>query len=335
MTNFRVGYSGGKARIYRSGSLNKILYSSGGGSSPTPTSTLTPTPTPSPASSSYISLSYTGGSWSGLGTSSSPFISSSTFTTGGAAAALPFSFTASSDCEITVTLNHTTYIDDNGGAQDLNYAINGTIGINLCHRFTPSGPYGNATGTQTRMVSLLSGQTLTVKTNAGKVDTYSNISVYATSTRPSNVEFMSVTNSGNNQWTPLPITIFGGAITGIGTADNKFTFPTPLAYNYLQYGWGTLIIRTLKACTVNYSCAIANVADDNGVDLNSYKIRQSLGNEAGSFSYTPYDIVTEAPYIHEGTSGSRSFTATANTFYRLYMLAYPGNNVTDLKVWTT
>lgn len=281
-----------------------------------------------------IALSYTAGSWSGNGSISSPFTSSSTFTTSGAAAALPFSFTASADCEIIVTLNHTTYIDDNGGANDLNYAINGTPCVNFWHHFTPSGS-GNTTGTQTRVISLLSSQTLTVKTTAGKADTYSNVSVYATAPRASNVEFMAVSDRGNNQWTPLPITTFGGAITGTGTAADKFTFSTPLNYAYVQYGWGTLIIRTLQACTVNYSCGLANVADDNGVSFNSYKIRQSLTNESGSFTNLSYDVGTGAAAINEGQSGTRSFAATANTLYRLTQYGYPGNNITDLKVWTT
>jgi hypothetical protein len=41
MTNFYVGYSGCKARIYRNGSLNKII-SNNSGTTPTPTPTLTP-----------------------------------------------------------------------------------------------------------------------------------------------------------------------------------------------------------------------------------------------------------------------------------------------------
>ena len=282
-----------------------------------------------------IALSYTAGSWSGNGSSTSPFVSSSTFTTSGSAATLPFSFTASADCEVTVTFNHTTYNDDSVG-QDVNYAINGTVVVNLWNHFVPPIYQSYNTLTQTRVISLLSGQVLTVVVKAGgNQDTYTNVSVSAVTPRASNAEFMLVSVSGNNPFTPLPITSLGGTITGAGTAADKFTFPTPLNYGYVQYGSGALMIRTLRACTVNYSCGVANVADDNGVNLYSYKIRQSLGNETGNFTYLAYDAITGAAAITEGTTGTRSFTATANTLYRLTQYGYPGNNVTDLKVWTT
>ena len=285
--------------------------------------------------STYFILNYTGGSWSGSGTAASPYTSSSTFTNSGAATSLPLIFYATADCAVSVTLDHTTYLDDNGGDQTLNYYIDGVPCVNLWHTFTPSGYLVTRTGTQTRVISLLAGQTLTVVTTAGKADTYSNVSVYATAPRASNVEFMALSDTGNYQWTPLPTTSVGGTITGTGTAADKFTFPTPLNYGYVQYGWGAIIIRTLQACTVNYSCGVANVADDNGVSLNAYKIRQALNYEVGSFTYLAYDAGTGTTAISEGQSGTRSFAATANTLYRLRQYGSPGNNITDLKVWTT
>ena len=75
---------------------------------------------------SLLSLAYTSGSWNGTGASGSPYTSSSTF--GPISnALLPFSFTATAECDVTLSLLHNNVsLDDNGYGQNIYYRINGT-----------------------------------------------------------------------------------------------------------------------------------------------------------------------------------------------------------------
>jgi hypothetical protein len=172
MTNFYVGYSEGKARIYRNGSLNKILYFAGGGATPTPTPTQsptnTPTVTPTPTSAgSLLTITRDNGSstFTGSGTAASPFVRATGFLDNDTDGISHYSWTVSATATVTVSYY---FNDDDGGDDAARIRKNGTI----VH-------YTTSDQTITRTVSVVSGDIITIIGVMDGSQYFANVSVYA------------------------------------------------------------------------------------------------------------------------------------------------------------
>jgi hypothetical protein len=296
---------------------------------PTRTPTTTPTTTPSSSSSptaSLLSLSYMSGSWSGTGSAVSPYTSSSVFGPTNANN-LPFSFTATNNCDVTITFNqYNITADDNHSSQTVFYKINGN---NVNYASLPPYAYGIAGGLsrdRTYMVRLNSGETLQLYVKGASpynqpTDLYKNITCFANSPSTSKI---SLYNNGSL-----------GAWTGDGTLSSKYIAPTPLAKGKLtKYIFNSSssdldasmpIFVALDNCTLYLSATVENIPDDNDQSLTINYIYLNSGG---------YPILTAGFAIREGVSTTQSMTLARGTLFGFWQNS-GGSQVSDMKVWAT
>jgi len=317
MTNFRVGYSGGKARIYRNGSLNKILYSAGGGATPTPTSTPTPTPTPT-APSSFITLGYTAGSWSGAGTATSKYSTSSTITGGPQSSTtpglLPFNFTATSNCEFYLKWSHSGYQDDSGNTlQSTQVLINGNpIDTDILVTIN-NGVVTNTQGlifafSSEYPVWLTSGDIVTIRVTQNTAgvhhDTFTNITAYAVARTTSPITLVQNVR-GDPSW------------TGLGNIDSKYSMSGSFLTSYfgatLPNKKATFAVK--KTGTFYITATVSDYPDDNSDALDIYK--------NGVYSGQTFPEGT--------TAGTRSVAVSIGDIIELS--GYGNATVSNLSVW--
>jgi hypothetical protein len=257
---------------------------------------------------------------------------------------MPFSFTATADCEVTISMSHTASLDDNYGPQELSYYINGAVIFNMNTRHQ-GAPYrgGSATATHTRMIPLSSGEQLTIYLTGGMPsDTFTNISAHAVPARAAGFEFLSYSTSGANAMVAVPTSTPNGfTLTGTGTLADPFIFPTTLITSQPA----EIIVRALRSGTFYFSGASTNNSDDNDAEFGFRQVRITGEPNNGQHWYNPgvYDTqITGINYQNENTvrwnegdSGTRSFTIVKNRNYRTYWRGVSGNNITNLKFWAT
>jgi hypothetical protein len=293
----------------------------------------------SPAGS-LLSLAYTAGSWNGTGASGSPYTSSSSFGPINNAV-VPFTFTATAECDVTLSFVHNgADRDDNGNKQKFYYRINGT---NI--PFYDGGYYNSSTGVtvsgQTKGVTvrLTAGETLQIYAtgyNYMSTDRLTNISCYATDPTTSaaamlwNGRRIPWTGSGTSAdpWTTAvtaPLLSSSGVIYtgGVTALNGEDIYGNPVIDDGYYRGRNGLnaVFIAKKTCTVTMSASVANVPDDN----NNY-IALFYGASwppAGSQSlYT----------IYEGTTnGSKSITVARGQYFGFWW----NSTITNLKVWAT
>ena len=275
---------------------------------------------------SLLSLAYTSGSWNGTGASGSPYTSSSTF--GPISnALLPFSFTATAECDVTLSLLHNNVsLDDNGYGQNIYYRINGTNIPFYDSTYSFSGAVNGLT--QGVTVRLTSGETLQVYATGflGTItDRLTNISCYATDPTASpaamlwNGRRIPWTGSGTSAdpWTSSVTGSLGGYTGGVTAlaGEDYYNRPAISDGNYRGRNGLNAVFIAKKTCTVTMAASVANVPDDNAHSLSLY-----------------YGANVQNQSINEGTTnGSKSFTVSRGQHFGFYWTA----TVTNLKVWAT
>ena len=296
----------------------------------TPTATLTPTITPSSSSptASLLSLSYTSGSWSGTGSAVSPYTSSSVFGPTNANN-LPFSITATNNCDVTITFNQYNMTrDDNHSSQAVFYKINGQ---NLPFAAFSPDISGTENRDRTYMVRLNSGETLQLyvigdSPYSQPTDLYKNITCFANSPSTSKISFY---NNGSL-----------GAWTGDGTLSSKYIAPTPLARGKLYNGITTYnrdidtsvpIFVAMENCTLYLSATVQSIPDDNesSLDINYIYLGNTDPRGVGWFGPLLQPSGPSGFGIREGVSATHSMTLARGTLFGFRC----GTEVSDMKVW--
>jgi hypothetical protein len=203
---------------------------------------------------SIISLAYTAGSWSGSGTSVVPFTSSSSFGPTNNAA-LPFSFTAISDADVTFSMyQYNSTENDNHGKQSVYYRVNGAnVGI-------ATGSPAGAAATTSATLRLFAGEVFTVYPSGSNpydspTDLYTTISMSAVAAVTSKLKLIS---------SPF-------SLTGTGTAADPFVAPSPLTQTNFPYSSNNstkwIYFRAMAAGTIYVSGANVDNNDDNSNNL--------------------------------------------------------------------
>jgi len=302
-----------KRLLRRSGGKNYIKYSAG---SATPTPTNTPTPTPSSAPSSFITLGYTAGSWSGTGTAASKYTTSSVFSprpSGGASELLPFSFTATSNCEFYLKWSHSGTSDDNYRAQTTQILINGSPVDTDPLSFGVNGVATDIQGFISNSVEypiwLTAGDVVTVRVyrtliDHGPIDTYTSVSAYAVARTTSPITLVQNVR-GDPSW------------TGLGNVDSKYSMSGSFITSYfsatLPNKKATFAVK--KTGTFYATATVSNYPDDNSDALDIYK--------NGVYSGQTFPEGT--------TAGTRSVSVSIGDIIELS--GYGNATVSNLSVW--
>jgi Fibronectin type III domain len=281
----------------------------------------------SPAGS-LLSLAYTAGSWNGTGASGSPYTSSSSFGPINNAV-LPFTFTASSDCDVSLSLvQFNATADDNHGPQSGYFRIYNAA--DTAYTTLPIAWTNDATavvnGTRTMTIRLFAGEKLRIYVSGSSpynnpTDQYKNISVSAQAPSSSKLLLFNPT-------------ALGSAITGSGTSSDKFIAPNPLAAGklanyfvsgaYQLYRTSVPYIVALEDCTIYFSATVQNRPDDNDQSLHIQAVQT---NGAFNQSYG-------TGYLGEGVTGTSSQTIPRGTPFWFWQNS-GGSQVSDMKVWAT
>lgn len=252
---------------------------------------------------SIISLAYTAGSWNGSGTTVAPFTSSSVFGPTNNAA-LPFSFTATADADVTFSVLQYNATDSDGHSkQNLYYRVNGA---NYDYEDRPGG----STATQGTTVRLFTGEVFTMYTTGesygqSPTDLYTNINMSAVAAVSSKLKLLNA---------PF-------AITGTGTAADPFVAPTPLTPTTFPNTGNpaqTIHFYAMTAGTLYISATLGNSDDDSSNDV--YFRWRVLGN-----SYAG------GQFLSENTTQTKSAAIPRGAFVRVES----GNNpsITNLRFW--
>jgi hypothetical protein len=280
----------------------------------------------SPAGS-LLSLAYTEGSWNGIGSSASPYTSSSTFGPMNSTE-LPFSFTATADCDVLFSFNHyNEEWNDNHSAQTVYIRIYNTARTSYTTLPYRASQY-NGDGTSATFAlttRLFSGETLKFYVQGDApysqpIDRYRNVSVSASTPSASKIALLQTGSLGS--------------FSGVGTSSSKLIAPTPIAAantyinaNPIQYNAfnSTMpVLVTLENCTVYFSATVQSLPDDNNQNLvvQGYSTTGQFLNGVGS------------AYIAEGTTGTSSLTLPRGTPF-WFLQNSGGTQVSNLQVWAT
>jgi hypothetical protein len=283
MTYNLIHKSNGKNVVYRNTNGSVKIYSVSSGSTTTTTTTAAP--------SSFITLAYTAGSWSGVGTSASKYTTSSTFSprpAGASSELLPFNFTATSDCEFYLKWSHYGVSDDNYRAQTTQILINGspvdTDPLSFGFNGVATDIQGLISNSVEYPIWLTAGDVVTVRvyrqdTTHGPIDTYTSVSAYAV-TRTSSPMTLTRQGGGSPSW------------SGIGTIDSKYVRAGSTEINNIGIS-NSIIITVKKSGTFYYTGTVSDYPDDNTSGFTLYK-----------------NGISTAQYIDEGQTVTRSVSVS-------------------------
>jgi hypothetical protein len=262
----------------------------------------------SPAGS-LLSFAYTAGSWNGTGASGSPYTSSSSFGPINNAV-LPFTFTATAECDVIFSMTQfNATANDNHASQDVTFKINSTTLPTLYGAFAPYNTVA-VSRTVTYQIRLNAGETLYVYVAGytgydAPTDKYTSISCYGVAPRNSKLWFYDY--GGVTSW------------TGAGTASDPFTATSASTTRFFTTGstvgnyvhaptWVAIADGTAFLYAYN-----SGIADDN--------------NQTLDLQVTNRNTVS----IGEGVTATRSTAMSRGAFITLY----GGSNMQNLKVWAT
>ena len=313
-----IGDTGGGHFLY---SIPLNIWWEGLATSPTPTPTVTltatPSSTPSAAPSSFITLAYTAGSWSGAGTATSKYSTSSTITGGPQSSTtpglLPFNFTATSNCEFYLKWSHSGYQDDNGNTlQSTQVLINGnpidTDILVTINNGVVTDTQGLISNNTEYPIWLTSGDIVTIRVTQNTAgvhhDTFTNVTAYAVARTTSPITLVQNVR-GDPSW------------TGLGNVDSKYSMSGSFITSYfsatLPNKKATFAVK--KTGTFYATATVSNYPDDNSDALDIYK--------NGVYSGQTFPEGT--------TAGTRSVSVSIGDIIELS--GYGNATVSNLSAW--